>query len=68
VFHVDVAKVYWVCIFAIVVHICYELLFSMFHMFFQTYVASVFIWILHKFHTYVASVFIWMLRIFYNGF
>ena len=28
----------------------------MFHLFFQTYVASVFIWMLYMFHTYVASV------------
>jgi hypothetical protein len=41
---------------AIVVHVCCKLLFSMFHLFFQTYVASVFIWILHMFHTYVANI------------
>jgi hypothetical protein len=39
-----------------VVHICCKRLFLMFHLFFQTYVASVFIWMLHMFHTYVASV------------
>jgi hypothetical protein len=32
--------------------------------FFQTYVVSVFIWMLHMFHTYVVNVFIWMLRMF----
>ena len=40
----------------------------MFHLFFQTYIASVFISMLHMFHTYVASVFIWMLQILYNCF
>jgi hypothetical protein len=39
-----------------VVHVCCKLLFSMFHLFFQTYVVSVFIWMLHIFHTYVVSV------------
>ena len=41
---------------AMVVHVCCKLLFLMFHLFFQRYVASVFIWILNMFHTYVASV------------
>jgi hypothetical protein len=41
---------------AIVVHICCKLLFPTFLLFFHTYVASVFIWILHMFHTYVAIV------------
>ena len=36
--------------------VCCKLLFPMFHLFFQTYVASVFIWMLHMFHTYVTSV------------
>ena len=31
---------------------------------FQTYVASVFIWMLHMFHTYIAKCFIWMLCMF----
>jgi hypothetical protein len=31
-------------------------LFPMFHLFFQTYVSNVFIYMLHTFHTYVASV------------
>jgi hypothetical protein len=47
-FHTDVTYV------AIVVHICCKFVSPMFHMFFQTYVASVFIWMLHMFHTYVA--------------
>jgi hypothetical protein len=46
VFYMDVAKVdrddAYV---AVVVHLCCKLLFPMFHLFFQTYVASVFIWI-----------------------
>jgi hypothetical protein len=47
---VDVAYV------ATVAHVCCKRLFPMFHLFFQTYVASVFIWMLHMFHTYVASI------------
>ena len=39
-----------------VVHVCCKLLLLIFHLFFQTYVASVFIWMLYMFHTYVASV------------
>jgi hypothetical protein len=57
VFHMDVAKrdldVAYV---AMVVHVYYKLLFPIFHLFSQTYVASVFIWMLHMFHTYVTSV------------
>jgi hypothetical protein len=41
---------------AIAVHVCCKLLFHMFHLFVQTYVASVFIWMLHTFHTYAAIV------------
>ena len=42
---------------AIVVHVCCKLLFLMFHLcFFQTYVTSVFIRMLHMLHAYVASV------------
>ena len=56
-FHMDIAKVNRdVAYVAMVVHVCCKLLFPMFHIFFQTYVASVFIWMLHMFHTYVASV------------
>jgi hypothetical protein len=40
----------------------------MLHLFFQTYVVSVFIWMLHMFHIYVASVFMWMLHMFCNDF
>jgi hypothetical protein len=36
-------------------YVC-KVLFPMFYLFFQTYVASVLIWMLHMFHTYVASV------------
>ena len=68
-FYMDIAKVDRnVAYVAMVVHVCCMLLFSMFNLFFQTYVANVFIWILHMFQTYVASVFIWMLRMFYNDF
>ena len=57
VFHVDVAKVDRdVAYVAMIVHVCCKLLFSMFPLFFQTYVASVFIWMLHMLYTYVASV------------
>ena len=56
-FHMDIVKVYRdVPYVAMVVHGCCKLLLSMFYLFFQTYVASVFIWMLHMFHTYVASV------------
>jgi hypothetical protein len=57
VFPIDVAKVDWdVAYVAMVVHICCKRLSPMFHLFFQTYVASVFIWRLHMLHTHVASV------------
>ena len=50
VFHTDVTKVDWdVAHVAIVVHVCCKILFSMFHLFFPTYIASVFIWTLHVF-------------------
>jgi hypothetical protein len=56
-FHMDIAKVDWnVAYVTMVVHVCCKLLSLMFHLFFQTYVASVFIWMLHMFHTYVVSV------------
>jgi len=42
---------------AMAIHVCCKRLFQMFHLFFQMYVANVFIWLLHMFHTYVASVF-----------
>ena len=57
IFHTKVTKVDRdVAYVAMVVHICCKLLFPMFHLFFQTYVASVFIWTLHMFHIYVSSV------------
>jgi hypothetical protein len=44
VFQMDVAKVDWdVAYVVMVVQVCYEGLFLMFHLCFQTYVASVFI-------------------------
>jgi hypothetical protein len=50
VFYMDVAKVDWdVAHVAMVVHVCCKPMFSMFHLFFTTYVASVFIWMLHMF-------------------
>ena len=55
-FHMDVAKVDRDIVYvAMVVHICCKRLFPMFYLFFQTYVARVFIWMLHMFYTYVAS-------------
>jgi hypothetical protein len=45
VFHVDVAKVDRDV--AMVVHVCCKRLLQMLHLFFQTYVASVFVWMLH---------------------
>jgi hypothetical protein len=57
--HMDVAKIDGDVLYvAMVVHLCCKLLFLIFHLLFQTYVASVFIWILHMFHTYVASIFL----------
>jgi hypothetical protein len=41
---------------AMVVHVCCKRLSLMFRIFFQTYVASVFISMLYMFHIYVASV------------
>jgi hypothetical protein len=57
VFRMDVVKVDRdVAYVARVVHVCCKRLFPMFHLFFQMYVASVFIWMLYTFHTYIASV------------
>jgi hypothetical protein len=57
VFHMDVVKVDRDVVYvAMVVHLCCKLLFSMFHLFFQTYVASVLIWMLHMFRAYVVCV------------
>jgi hypothetical protein len=56
-FRTDVTKVNRdVAYVTMVVHVCCKYLFPMFHLFFQTYVANVFIWILHMFYTYDASV------------
>jgi hypothetical protein len=57
VFHANVAKVDQdIAYVAMVVRVCCKLLFLMFRPFFQTYVLSVFIRMLHMFHTYTASV------------
>ena len=57
VFHMDVAKVNRdVSYVAMAIYVCCKRLFQMFHLFFQTYVASVFIWMLHIFYTYIVSV------------
>ena len=56
-FYTDVVKLDRdVAYVAMVIHVYCKLLFSMFHLFVQTYFASVFIWMLHMFHTYVASI------------
>jgi hypothetical protein len=69
VFRMDAAKVDQdVAYVTMVVHVCCKLLFPMFHLFFQTYVASVFIWMLCMVHTYVASVLFRCCVCFYNGF
>jgi hypothetical protein len=53
VFHMDVAKVDRdVAYVAMVVHVCCKLLSPMYYQFFQTYVASMFIWMLHMFDIY----------------
>jgi hypothetical protein len=41
---------------AMVVYVCCKRLFPMFHLFFQTYVTGMFIWMLHMLHIYVANV------------
>jgi len=56
-FHKDVVEVDRdVAYVPMVVHVFCKLLFLMFHIFFQTYVASVFIWMLHIF-SYILQVF-----------
>jgi hypothetical protein len=61
VFHIDIAKVDRdVAYIAMAVHICCKLLFPIFDLFFQTYVAIVFIWMLHMFHTYVVSIYLYV--------
>jgi hypothetical protein len=55
VFHMDDAKIDRdVAHVVMVVHVCGKRPFQMFHLLFQTYVASVLIWMLRMFHTYVA--------------
>jgi hypothetical protein len=57
VFHVDVASVDQDVVYLeMVVHVCCKHLSPMFHLFFQMYVTSVFIGMLHMLHIYVASV------------
>ena len=57
VFHMDVVKVDRNVAYVIMaIHVCCQRLFQMLHLFFQTYVVSVFICMLHMFHTYVANV------------
>ena len=57
VFHMNVAKIdHDVAHVAMVVNVCCKCPFQRFHLIFQTYVASVLIWMLHMFHTYVARV------------
>jgi len=68
VFHIDVAKVDQdVAYVAMVIHVCCKRLFQMFHLFFQTYVVSVFIGTLNMFHTNIEC-FIWMLHMFLMAF
>jgi hypothetical protein len=57
VFQMDIAKVDRdVAHVAVAIYVCCKYLFQMFHMFFEMYIASVFLWMLHMFHTYVANV------------
>ena len=56
-FRMDITKVDRDVVYvAMVVHICCKRLFPMFYLFFQTYVESVLIWMLHMFYKYIASV------------
>lgn len=41
---------------AIVVHVCWKLLFLMFYLFSDVYIVSVYIWMLHIFYKYDGSV------------
>jgi hypothetical protein len=57
VFYAEVVKVDQNVAHAVmIVHLCCKFLFPTFHLFFHTYVASMFIWMLHMFHTYVVNV------------
>jgi hypothetical protein len=63
VFHADVAKVDRnVTYVAMIVHVCCRCLFPMFHLFFQTYVASVFIWMSGYVLHICCKCFIWILH------
>ena len=67
-FHMDVAKVDWdVAYVAMLIHVCCKRLFPMFHLFVQTYVVRMFIWMVHMFHTYVAIFYLDVAYV-YNGF
>ena len=56
-FHVDVAKVDRdIAYVAMVVHVCYKLLFLLFQLFFHTYVAGVFNRISHICFTHILQV------------
>jgi hypothetical protein len=56
-FQMDVAKVDRdVTYVSMVVHVCCKCPLPMFHLYFRTYVASVFIWMLYMFHAYVACI------------
>ena len=56
-FHMNVAKIDRDVVHVVmVVHVCCKRPFQMFHLFFQAYVASILIWMLHMPHTYVARV------------
>jgi hypothetical protein len=66
VFHIDVAKVDRNV--AMTIHVCCKRLFQMFHLFFQTYVASVFIGMLYIFSRKCCKCFFWMLYMFLMAF
>jgi hypothetical protein len=56
-FHMDTAKVDRnISYVAMAIHVCCKAYVSNVSSIFQTYVESVFIWMLHMFHKYVASV------------
>jgi hypothetical protein len=69
VFYVDVVKVDCdVAYVAMVVHVCCKLLFPMFQLFSQMYVASVFIWIIAYVLHICCKCFVLMLCMFYKVF
>jgi hypothetical protein len=64
VFHTNIANIDRnIAYVVMVIHICCKRISAIFHQFFQTYVASVFISMLHMFHKHVVC-FIWILRMF----